>query len=160
MFLRTGRALRQGALAILFAAPLPGYTQGRLPDELKPAVERVERLITDELSKDNLGSVTVGVISGVDLIWAKSFGLSDIEKRTPAMIGSVYRIGSITKQFTALMLLQMVEAGKVHLADPVEKYLPEINGVKGRMPWAPPVTIYQLATMTSGLAKEPEDPSA
>jgi CubicO group peptidase (beta-lactamase class C family) len=56
--------------------------------------------------------------------------------------------------FTALMLAQLVEAGKVHLSDPVEKYLPEVKGVKNRFPDAPPI---QIATHTSGLSVEPED---
>jgi D-alanyl-D-alanine carboxypeptidase len=55
------------------------------------------------------------------------------------------------------MLLQLVEEGKVHLSDPVEKYFPEINKVQGRFPGAPPITLIQLATHTSGLDREPED---
>jgi CubicO group peptidase (beta-lactamase class C family) len=42
--------------------------------------------------------------------------------------------------FTALMLEQLVETGKVHLSDPVEKYFPEIKQVKGAFPDAPPIT--------------------
>jgi Beta-lactamase len=61
---------------------------------------------------------------------------------------TVYRIGSITKMFTALMLEQLVEAGKVHLSDPVEKYFPEVKLVQGRFPDAPPITLIQLATHT------------
>ncbi len=55
------------------------------------------------------------------------------------------------------MLLQLVQEGKVHFSDPVEKYFPEINKVQGRLPSAPPVTLIQLATHTSGLDREPED---
>jgi D-alanyl-D-alanine carboxypeptidase len=59
--------------------------------------------------------------------------------------------------FTALMLEQLVETGKVHLSDPVEKYFPEIRQVKGAFPDAPPITLIQLATHTSGLGREPDD---
>jgi len=52
--------------------------------------------------------------------------------------------------FTALMLEQLVDAGKVHLSDPVEKYFPEIRAVQGRYPDAPPITLIQLATHTVG----------
>jgi CubicO group peptidase (beta-lactamase class C family) len=68
------------------------------------------------------------------------------------------RIGSITKQFTALMLLQLVERGKVRLSDPVVKFVPEFSQVKSPYPDAPPITLVQLATMTSGLAREPSGP--
>ena len=75
----------------------------------------------------------------------------------PADADTVYRIGSITKMFTALMLEQLVEAGKVHLSDPAEKYFPEIKTVQGRFPDAPPITLIQLATHTSGLGREPDN---
>jgi CubicO group peptidase (beta-lactamase class C family) len=101
--------------------------------------------------------VTVGVVVGSDLVWTKSYGQADMETRTPAGRNTVYRIGSITKQFTALMLLQLAESGKVHFSDPVEQFFPEINRVRGRWPGAPPITFFQLATHTAGLAREPDE---
>jgi CubicO group peptidase (beta-lactamase class C family) len=124
------------------------------------ALEDVERLTTAEFARDRLGSVTVGVISGPDLIWVRSFGLADVERRIPATPDTVYRIGSMTKPFTGLMLLQLVEAGKVHLSEAVEEYFPEINLVQGRQPWYPATTFVQLATMTSGIDREPANPFA
>lgn len=55
------------------------------------------------------------------------------------------------------MLEQLVDAGKVHLSDPAEKYFPEIKAVQGRFPDAPPITLVQLATHTSGLGREPDN---
>lgn len=52
---------------------------------------------------------------------------------------------------------QLVEAGKVHLSDSVEKYFPGIKAVQGRFPDAPPITLIQLATHTSGLGREPDN---
>ena len=144
-------------IALVVSLPPAVMAQRTIPPELKPAIDRVEAMTTAELAKDNLGSVTIGIISGPDLVWARSFGYADMEKKTPATVDSVYRIGSITKQFTALMLLQLVENGKVHFTDTVEKYFPEVNKVQGRMPWYPPITFIQVATMTSGLDREPAD---
>jgi CubicO group peptidase (beta-lactamase class C family) len=155
--------VRKSLISCLAAAGLflslhsAAAAQSKIPDDLKAAIERVEALTAAELAKDNLGSVTVGVISGPDLIWAKSFGYADIEGKVPATPDSVYRIGSITKQFTALMLLQLVAQGKVHFTDAVEKYFPDVNKIQGRMPWYPPITLIQLATMTSGIDREPDD---
>jgi CubicO group peptidase (beta-lactamase class C family) len=89
------------------------------------------------------------------LIFAKSYGHADIESQTPATNHHVYRIGSITKQFTGLMLLKLIESGDARLADPVINYVPELNRVRGRFENSPPITLVQLATMTSGLAREP-----
>jgi len=133
------------------AAPSPTFDR---------AFTEIENLVASEFARDGIGSITVGLVSGPQLVWAKSFGLADIENKVSATPDSVYRIGSITKQFTATMLLQLVEAGKVHLSEPVEKYFPEINTVQGREPWYPSPTFIQLATHTSGLDREPAGPPA
>jgi CubicO group peptidase (beta-lactamase class C family) len=53
------------------------------------------------------------------------------------------------------MLLQLVQDQKLRLSDPVERYLPEISAIQDRPATAPPVTMIQLATMTSGIGREP-----
>jgi CubicO group peptidase (beta-lactamase class C family) len=117
----------------------------------------VDALIAAEYARFPMGSVTVGVVFGKDLIWTKSYGNADMENKVPADKDTVYRIGSITKMFTVVMLEQLADAGTVHLSDAAEKYLPEVNTVKYRREWAPPVTLFELATHTSGLAREPND---
>jgi CubicO group peptidase (beta-lactamase class C family) len=124
---------------------------------LRPRMPEIDSLVSAELARLPVGSVTAGVVVGKELIWSKSFGDADMEKKIPADADTVYRIGSITKMFTALMLEQLVDAGKVHLSDPVEKYFPEIKTVQGRFPDAPPITLIQLATHTSGLGREPDN---
>jgi CubicO group peptidase (beta-lactamase class C family) len=141
------------AVALLLNPPV-GRAQG---SKLQAAISAIDAMAGAEFDKDRVGSVTVGVVSGPRLVWTKSYGLADMEKKIPATRHSVYRIGSITKQFTALMLLQLVQDGKVRLSDPVEKYFPEVRLVQGRYEQAPPITLVQLATMTSGLAREPAD---
>jgi len=131
--------------------------QAPVAPELRPLIDRLDARAASEFAKDSLGSVTVGVVSGGSLVWSRSYGLADMEKKIPATKATLYRIGSITKQFTALMLLQLAQDGKVHLSDPVEKYFPDVNKIQGRFPGAPPITLVQLATHTSGLAPEPED---
>jgi CubicO group peptidase (beta-lactamase class C family) len=128
------------------------------PTDLGPAIQQVDTLASEEYAKDPIGALTVGIVAGPALVWTKSYGFADMEQKRAASADTVYRIGSITKQFTALMLLQLVEQGKVRLTDPVEKYLPEINKVPRHRPDAPPITLVQLATMTSGLSREPTGP--
>jgi len=149
------------ALIAFFGSVLPAAAQAPAAPEPSPEVraliERLDAQASREFAKDNFASVTVGVVSGPRLVWSKSYGWADIEKKVPATKSTLYRIGSITKEFTALMLLQLVQEGKVHFSDPVEKYFPEINKIQGRFPGAPPITLIQLATHTSGLDREPED---
>src|SRR5262249_34464142 len=151
--------LTRSALALMLALAfaLPAIGQAPVAPDLRAAIEQVDALAAAEYAKDNRGSVTIGIVSGAELVWTKSYGYADMEKKAPATKDTVYRIGSITKQFTGLMLLQLVEAGKAHLSDPVEKYFPEVNKVEGRFSRAPPLTPVQLAPHTSRLGREPPD---
>jgi CubicO group peptidase (beta-lactamase class C family) len=144
----------------LLALASPALSQTAVPTELQTTIHQVDHMATAEWEKDKLGSVTVGIVRSGGLVWTKSYGYADMDKKSLANRDTVYRIGSITKQFTALMLLQLVQDGKVHLADPVEKYLPEVNQIQGRPTNAPPITLVQLATMTAGIATEPSNMSA
>lgn len=97
------------------------------------------------------------MVSGPHSIWAQSYGYADSARTRLATPATVYRIASITKQFTAIMLMQLLERRQVHLADPVERYLPEVRRVRGSGAGSAGVTLVQLATMTSGLARDPND---
>ena len=138
----------RAAISVTPAAPVT-------PDK----IEKVNALAAAEYAGDPVGGLTVGIVEGPKLVWTKSYGFADAENKTPAARDTVYRIGSITKQFTATMMLQLAEQGRIHLTDPVEKYLPEINKVPKRTPDAPPITLLQVASMMSGLAREPDAPS-
>jgi CubicO group peptidase (beta-lactamase class C family) len=120
-------------------------------------IEAVDSLVAAEFAKDSIGSLTVGVIAGAELVWTRSVGFADMQTGRLANRNTVYRIGSITKPFTAVMLMQLVAAGTVQLSDPVERYLPEVRQIASKPQTAAPFTFLQLATMTAGLAREPEE---
>lgn len=141
----------------LITFTLPAFSQQKLPENLQPVVDELDRIATDLVKDPRAASFTIGLAQKNGLVWTKSYGYADIAQKKPANADSVYRIGSITKQFTAIMLLQLVHEGKVHFSDPVEKYFPEIHQVKGEYKNAPPITLVQLATHTAGLDREPED---
>lgn len=142
----------------LLAAPCAAAQRAGAP--FVPPMERVDSLVGAEFARDSMGSITAGIVQGDQLIWTASYGFADMGARTAANRHTVYRIGSITKMFTATMLLQLVEAGRVRLSDPVSRYLPEIARIPGASMREAPVTLLQLATMTSGLAAEAGDAAA
>ena len=149
-----------GTFLLIAVAVASGKAQPLTPAQasLSPkAIEQVDALVTGELAADNIGGVTIGIVSKGRLAWTKSYGYADVERTIPLTKDHVFAIGSITKQFTALMLLQLVEQGTVRLSDPVEKYLPEIRTLQNRFANAPPITLIQLATHTSGLDRNPDD---
>lgn len=79
------------------------------------------------------------------ILYHKAFGNADLEHSIPMQPDMIFRIGSMTKQFTAVAILQLVEAGKLSLQDPVQKYIKNFPG-KGHT-----LTIEHLLTHTSGL---------
>jgi CubicO group peptidase (beta-lactamase class C family) len=116
----------------------------------------VDSMAGAEFARDSIASLTIGIVTAQGLAWSKSYGFADMATHRLADRQSVYRIGSITKMFTALMLQQLMAAGKIRLSDPVERYYPPIREVNGYTKLAAPITVLQLATMTSGLAREPK----
>ena len=132
-------------------------TETQDPTEYAGAIEKVEAMVTEAFASDPLGSVTMGIVAGDHLVWSKSWGYSDVENKVKATPDSVYRIGSISKQFTGLMLLQLEEQGRVQFDDKVVQYFPPLRKVKDPFSAADSITLLQLATMTSGLAREPDN---
>lgn len=123
---------------------------------LDAAIAAIDATITADFAKDGVGGLSIGIVSGRQLIWSKHYGYADAEAKRVADNDTAYRVGSITKQFTALALLQLVEKNQMRLSDPLEKYVPEVKQVKSLPAGSPPITLLQVAMMTSGLAREPE----
>jgi CubicO group peptidase (beta-lactamase class C family) len=139
---------------LLALAPMPAQA----PAGLDAALADLGAQLSADFAKDGVGSLSVGVVSGSRLVWSAHYGTADATSGARPTNDTDYRIGSITKQFTALMLLQLVETGTVRLTDPLEQYVPESRAVTGAPPGAPPVTLLQIATMMSGWSREPGGP--
>ncbi len=117
---------------------------------------RFAQQLAQDVAADDLGGLTAGVVEGRDLIWAQGFGWADADRRIPAAVNTIYRIGSISKTFTAVALLQLKEQGYLGLDDPVRESLPELTELAQRPPGSPPITFRQLASHTAGLIREPD----
>src|SRR5690606_14367216 len=97
--------------------------------------------------------LSIGIVQDQELVWARGFGCSDVERQEPADLHTLYRIASITKLFTATALLQLRDAGRLQLDDPLQKYLPWFTLRENGQP-SHPITIRHLITHTSGLPRE------
>lgn len=78
--------------------------------------------------------------------YSKVFGYNDLDKKTPLKLNDEFVIGSISKQFTAVLVLQEFDKGHLKLSDPIHKYLPELT-----QSWADTVTVHNLLTHTHGI---------
>lgn len=112
-----------------------------------PSQAEVARYADDLLKRNyraEAPGVAVLVARGDTVLFRGARGEADIGLHRPLRPDAVFRIGSIAKQFTAVALLTLVEAGKVKLNDPLSKYLPDYPG-------GDRITILQLLNHTSGV---------
>ncbi|MGC2744053.1 MAG: serine hydrolase domain-containing protein [Candidatus Angelobacter sp.] len=123
-----------------------------LPEPVRATIEALDKTATEATKDPENGSYSIAIVDKSGVLWIKSFGLADVERKIAATPATEYRIYSITKQFTALMLLQLMHQGKMRLSDPAQECFPEISAIQKRAyPKSSPITLLQLATHTSGL---------
>jgi D-alanyl-D-alanine carboxypeptidase len=108
---------------------------------------QVDRIVGHALAQQGAG-VSVAVEQAGHVVLAKGYGLADIEDHVPATAQTVYPIASVTKQFTAAAIMQLVEQGRLRLNDTLASLLPELAWRDER---ARNVTVRQLLTHTSGI---------
>jgi CubicO group peptidase (beta-lactamase class C family) len=128
----------------------------QLDPKFQSLIVQFSREINAALQNDAVnGSLSVAIIKNDKVIWLGAFGYADYGNNRLADTTTIYRIGSITKTFTATLLMQLVEEGKIKLDDPVEKYVPEIQKLNGYKHNGP-LTFRELASHTAGLVREPD----
>jgi len=109
--------------------------------------QKIQELLEANVNSLKPFSGSVLVAQNGEIVYKGAFGLSDLEKGTKNTIDSKYFIGSITKQFTTVAILQLEEKEKLNLDDKMSKWLPQING-------ANKITIHHLLAHQSGLPKD------
>ena len=128
-----------GASAPLAVQPAMAATSASRSEVTRYA----DTLLKTKYRSDAPGGVVL-VARGNTVLYRGSRGKADVAKNIPLRTNSVFRIGSVTKQFAAAGLLKLVEAGKVKLDDPLTKYVPGFpNGQR--------ITVLQLLNHTSGV---------
>jgi len=84
---------------------------------------RLEEFIFAKMSETKLPGLSAAVVKGNEVIWTKAFGFRDLERGLAATPHTLYGIGSVTKSFTALSIMQLAEQGKLNVDDPVDRYV-------------------------------------
>ncbi len=115
-----------------------------------PADLEVESWIEENvplyMERARMPGFSIAVVRDGETIYAEGFGLRDTQKDLPATPDTLYGIGSITKSFVAIGIMQLVEAGKIELDDPVSKHIPFELGLPDD-----PITIRHLLTHSPGI---------
>jgi len=119
------------------------YTE--VVEALRPFVER-------EMAGKDIPAISVAIIDDQQTVWAEGFGFANPKAKKPATAETVYRIGSVSKLFTDVAIMQMVERGELNLDAPVTDYLPDFHP---KNPFKTPITLRELMSHRSGLLREP-----
>ncbi|NDJ60852.1 MAG: beta-lactamase family protein [Chloroflexi bacterium] len=135
-----------------------------LDERLTNVLRSIDAVVTEAINENGLPGVAVGVVSGDQLVFAKGYGVAKakaaasqgepVPDDVPVTPQTVFRIGSISKTMTAIGLMQLWEAGRFQLDDPVNDYLKGYT-IQHRDPQAQPVTFRHLLTHTGGLGEFP-----
>ncbi|RRB02041.1 serine hydrolase [Larkinella rosea] len=114
----------------------------------QPLADSTERLV-DNLFQKWVGNQTpgcaVGIVRGDQLVYAKGFGLANLENKVPITPNSLFYMCSVSKQFTGYAIALLVQAGKINLTDDCRRYLPWLAD------FGHPITVQHLLHHTSGL---------
>ena len=128
------------------------------PDAIDPApryaavASTLERFIHHEMADKALPGLSIALVDGQNVVWARGFGIANLRDSTPATARTVYRVGSVSKLFTDIGVMQLVERGTLDLDAPVSRYLPSFRPTGTG---AASITLREIISHRSGLVREP-----
>jgi CubicO group peptidase (beta-lactamase class C family) len=140
-------------LCILSIGYLRSFSQTQKTAAIQQIVKDFEQQLKKDVLQDDVGSISAAIFIDHEIIWSGAFGWADKSKHILADTNTIYRTGSVTKTFTAYLMMLMNQEGTIKIDDPVVNYFPEAGHLKRSV--QTPVTFRQLASHTAGLAEEP-----
>ena len=131
--------------AVLAQARKSTATAAASAAQYKEELKQFDEFVATQMKLDKTPGLTIGFMQG-DFVWAKGYGFSDLENKTPAKAESAYRLASVSKSMTALAIMQLVEKKKIDLDAEVQTYVS----------WFPkkqwPVTVRQVLGHLGGIS--------
>lgn len=102
----------------------PGLVMTCCATDYSNTVEAASAYTQARMLQDHVPGVVVALVDSQQVVWATGFGYADLEQHIPAQPGTVYRIGSVSKMFATVALMQLAEQGIISLDSPVADLLP------------------------------------
>jgi D-alanyl-D-alanine carboxypeptidase len=110
--------------------------------------DNIDDYVRAQMEKQHIPGVSIVVIKDQKIIKSEGYGLANVELNVPARPDTVYKIGSVSKQFIATGIMLLVQDGKINLDDNISKFL------EGTPDTWKPITVRHLLTHTSGIVRE------
>ncbi len=139
-------------ILLLGAATSPARAQSDAI-RLQQAFERIDAFLAQSMDQQRTPGLALAITNREGLLRVATYGFGDLKSRAPVRPDTLFEIGSISKSFTAIALLQVKEEGKFDLQAPVTKYLPwfQISSA------FEPITGHHLLSHTAGIPRDRDD---
>ncbi|MGH6614342.1 serine hydrolase [Sphingomonas sp.] len=142
------------AVMVAVVSPAAAQTNPAAPSAavIAAAAHNIDVAARAERKDKAIPSIAVALVDRTGVIWSAAWGTVDAADSRPATPTTLYRAGSVSKLFTDVAVMKLVEQGKLDLDAPVTRYLPEFSP---HNPFGVAITLRQLMTHRSGLVREP-----
>jgi len=137
--------------SLLYATPLCADSKIGPAKSYAAAADALERFIQKEIAEKELPALSIALVDNQTIVWARGFGFAKPKDKIAASADTVYRVGSVSKLFTDVGIMQLVEHGALDLDAPVTRYFPDF---KPANPFGKPITLRKLMAHRSGLVRE------
>lgn len=113
------------------------------------SLQELEKEIRKVMAEKHVPGVSIAIVNRDEVVWYGPLGLADVAGKKPVTPDTLFRIGSTTKGFVSLSVLQLVEQGRLRLEDPVHKWAPEVEFTN---PWesTDPIRLVHVLEHTTG----------
>ena len=133
------------SLVVLGTLYLPAFGESVPPSSLTQLKEEIKEV----MDAGSIPGASIAVVKGDQVLWVGGLGKADASREVDVTADTLFRVGSVSKSFTALAVLKLVEQGRLDLDTPVRQFLPNVNYVN---PWMKthPITVAHLLEHTTG----------
>ena len=142
---------------LLLCAVTVNAQTSKAATERTEAFRLVDAWLDAEQAYEHVPALSAGVVVGDDLVWAKGYGTIDAQHTVAATPQTIYSICSISKLFTSVALMQLYDAGKVRLDEPITTYIPWAK-LKPLSEDSGPITVRGILSHSAGLPRESDYP--
>ena len=122
------------------------------PAGLQQVIEKLDAFVTSQREMKNLPAVSVALVADSQVVWQNGWGPQDATGSEPATGDTIYRVGSVSKLYTDVVVMMLVHRGLLDLDADIREYLPDFAPEN---PYGVPITLRLLLSHQSGLVREP-----
>lgn len=143
-------------LILITTSPVLGQIRRAHPqsDTYAGLITESEKYFAEKLKTDKIIGLSAAIIMDGKVVWKEGFGYSDRQNKVPMTVNTVVNIGSVTKTFTALSVMQLVERGLLDIQKPLTTYLPNFRPLARPGIHLDSITVKTLITHTSGIQSD------